>query len=54
MQQLICLTVLVKTVVVINPITAKSFHGLDHIITAHILRWVPKMISFTINRCTYQ
>lgn len=30
-----CLLILVKSVVVINLITAKSFHGLDHIIVAH-------------------
>lgn len=33
-----CLLILVKSVVVINLITAKSFHGLDHIIVAHSLR----------------
>lgn len=31
-----CLLILIKIVVVINLITAKSFHGLGHIITAHI------------------
>lgn len=45
MWQLICLLIPVKCVVMINLITAKSFHGLDHIITAHIVRWLPQMHS---------
>lgn len=36
---LICLLILVKSVVLINLIMAESFHGLDHIITAHAVRW---------------
>lgn len=54
--QLMCLLILVKSVVVINLIVAKLFHGLDHIITAHILRWIPKMhfcISFNSHRHIY-
>lgn len=34
----ICLLILIKSVVVINLITAKSFHASHHIITAHIIR----------------
>lgn len=51
MWKLICLTILVKCVVVINTITDEPFHGLHNIITAHISVWFPKMnpcVSFKI------